>query len=160
MTTTRRRLIRPDAPETKRDTATRAVRRKQTPPEQTHAEEFYYLKQMGAKTPMVLVLTNDEELTGWIEWYDKGSLKLNRSSGPNLLIRKDSIRYMYKEEERRRQRRTARRAPSKKEAPVASIEEVAVEKIAKAKKAAPKKAAPKKAALKKGPAARAEKADG
>ncbi len=110
MTTANRRLIRPDAPESKRDSAIRSVRRKQTPPEQTHAEEYYYLKQMASKTPMVVVLTNDEELFGWIEWYDKSSLKLNRRKGPNLLIRKDSIRYMYKEEELKRQRRAAKRS--------------------------------------------------
>ena len=94
-----RKLIRPDAAELKKDATSRAVRRKQTPPEQTNAEEFYYLKQMANRTPMVVVLTNDEEIRGWIEWYDKGSLKLNRTSGPNLLISKHSIRYMFKEEE-------------------------------------------------------------
>ena len=77
------------------------VRRKQAPPEQTNAEEFYYLKQMAAKTAMVVVLNNDEELEGWIEWYDKNSIKLNRKRGPNLLIPKRNIRYLYKREERR-----------------------------------------------------------
>lgn len=100
-----RKLIRPDVTDFKKEASSRAVRRKQAPPEQTNAEEFYYLKQMAAKTPMVLVLTNDEELRGWIEWYDKGSLKLNRASGPNLLINKHSIRYMFKEEELRRRGR-------------------------------------------------------
>ncbi len=97
-----RKLIRPDMNELKKDHSARFVRRKQTPPEQTNAEEFYYLKQMAAKTPMVVVLTNDEELEGWIEWYDKGSIKLNRQSDPNLLIPKHNIRYMFKAEERRR----------------------------------------------------------
>jgi host factor-I protein len=103
-----RRLIRPDMNELKKDLPSRSVRRKQSPPEQTNAEEFYYLKQMAAKTPMVLILTDGEELRGWIEWYDKGSLKLNRHAGPNLLIQKHSIRYMFKEEElKRRPRRSA-----------------------------------------------------
>ncbi len=100
-----RKLIRPDANDFKKDASSRAVRRKQTPPEQTNAEEFYYLKQMAAKTPMVVILSNDEELRGWIEWYDKGSIKLNRHSGPNLLITKHSIRYMFKEEELKRRGR-------------------------------------------------------
>ena len=105
---TNRKLIRPDTTDIKKEVSSRAVRRKQTPPEQTNAEEFYYLKQMAAKTPMVVVLTNDEELRGWIEWYDKGTLKLNRNQGPNLLINKASIRYMFKEEElKRRGRRGA-----------------------------------------------------
>ena len=103
-----RKLIRPDMAELKKDSSSRAVRRKASPPEQTNAEEFYYLKQMAARTPMVVMLTDGEELRGWIEWYDKGAIKLNRNQGPNLLIPKHSIRYMFKEEELRR---GARRAP-------------------------------------------------
>jgi host factor-I protein len=103
-----RKLIRPDMAELKKDLPGRSLRRKGSPPEQTNAEEFYYLKQMAAKTPMVVVLTDGEELRGWIEWYDKGAIKLNRHSGPNLLIPKSSIRYMFKEEELRRGRRAPR----------------------------------------------------
>ena len=51
---------------------------------------------------MVVVLTNDEVLHGWIEWYDKGVIKLNRKREPNLVIPKHNIRYMYKESEVRR----------------------------------------------------------
>lgn len=98
-----RKLIRPDSSEIRRDG--RSVRRKQAPPEQTNAEEFYYLKQMAAQTPMVVVLDDDQELTGWIEWYDKNSIKLNRNHGPNLLLFKKNIRYMFKEEDRKRGRR-------------------------------------------------------
>ena len=99
-----RKLIRPGAGEHRQE-GSRAVRRKRTPPEQTNAEEFYYLKQMAARTPMVIVLNNDEELRGWIEWYDKGSIKLNRQKEPNLLLLKHNIRYMFKEEELRRRGR-------------------------------------------------------
>ena len=101
--TANRKLIRPDLSDFKG--ASRAVRRKQTPPEQTNAEEFYYLKQMAAKTPMVVVLTDGQELSGWIEWYDKRAIKLNRHREPNLLIPKHNIRYMFKEEELKKQRR-------------------------------------------------------
>ena len=89
--------------------SSRSVRRKSTPPEQTNAEEFYYLKQMAAKTSMVVVLLDGEELRGWIEWYDKGSIKLNRQGEPNLLIPKHNIRYMFKEDELRRVRGPRRR---------------------------------------------------
>jgi len=98
-----RKLIRPDTSEIRRDTG-RSVRRKQAPPEQTNAEEFYYLKQMAAQTPMVVVLDGGEELTGSIEWYDKNSIKFNTNRGPNLLLFKRNIRYMFKEEERKRTR--------------------------------------------------------
>jgi sRNA-binding regulator protein Hfq len=76
-----------------------ASAKKAAPPEQTHAENFYYQKQMQSKTPMVLVLQDDEEIHGVIEWYDKYCLKVNRSGEPNLLIYKPSIKYMYKESE-------------------------------------------------------------
>ncbi len=98
-----RKLIRPGSGDKTRD-GSRAIRRKQTPPEQTNAEEFYYLKQMAARTPMVVMLNNDEELRGWIEWYDKSSIKLNRHREPNLLLPKRNIRYMYKDEDRRKRR--------------------------------------------------------
>jgi sRNA-binding regulator protein Hfq len=56
-------------------------------------------KQMQSKTPMVLVLQDGEEVHGVIEWYDKYCLKVNRTSGSNLLIYKPSIKYMFKESE-------------------------------------------------------------
>jgi sRNA-binding regulator protein Hfq len=75
--------------------------KKKIPPEQTNAESFYYKKQMDAHTPMVLVLRDNEELRGTIEWYDKNSIKLHRNEGPNLLILKHNIKYMYKDEKAR-----------------------------------------------------------
>lgn len=72
---------------------------KAAPPESTNAENFYYLKQMNSKTPMVIVMTDGEEIRGWIEWYDKSCLKLNREGAPNLLIQKHCIKYLFKQEE-------------------------------------------------------------
>ena len=94
---TARKLIRPSLAEVKDRYPTRSFQRKQAPPEQTNAENYYYLKQMGAKTPMVVMLNDGEEIHGWIEWYDKWCLKVNREKGPNLLIPKHSIKYLYKE---------------------------------------------------------------
>jgi sRNA-binding regulator protein Hfq len=69
------------------------------PPESTNAENFYYLKQMNSRTPMVIVLTDGEEIRGCIEWYDKTCLKVNREGAPNLLIQKHVIKYVFKQEE-------------------------------------------------------------
>ena len=95
-----RKLIRPSLNEVKeqgnnRRNAGGAVRRA-TPPDQTNAENFYYMKQMQAKTPMVFVMKDGETLEGVIEWYDKTCLKVNRDGHPNLLIFKPNIKYMYK----------------------------------------------------------------
>jgi host factor-I protein len=77
--------------------------RKLTPPEQTNAENFYYQKQMQSRTPMVIVLRDGEEVRGIIEWYDKQCIKVNRDNGgPNLMIYKPAIKYMYKEGENER----------------------------------------------------------
>jgi sRNA-binding regulator protein Hfq len=105
-----RKLIRPSMTEMMDRFPTRSVtRRKQVPAEQTNAENFYYLKQMQNHTTMVVVLTDGTELTGWIEWYDKSCIKLNRTDAPNLLLFKQAIKFMFKEEElhTRRRRRAA-----------------------------------------------------
>jgi host factor-I protein len=94
---TQRRLIRPNLAELKDRYPTRSFQRKQAPAEQTNAENYYYLKQMASKTPMVVVLNDGEQLHGWIEWYDKACIKLNRHREPNLLVPKHSIKYMFKE---------------------------------------------------------------
>ena len=76
------------------------VRKRQPPPTETHAEIYYYKKQIDAHTPMVLVLQDGEEIEGTIEWYDRGALKINRRTGPNLLVLKRNIKYMFKADER------------------------------------------------------------
>jgi len=47
-----------------------------------------------------LVLEDGEEIEGTIEWYDRGALKINRRSAPNLLVLKRHIKYIYKADER------------------------------------------------------------
>jgi sRNA-binding regulator protein Hfq len=74
-------------------------RRNGGPSDSTNAENFYYLKQMSARTPMVVVLTDGEQIHGWIEWYDRDCLKINRHNAPNLLVPKRSIKYLFKEAE-------------------------------------------------------------
>ncbi|HYT32167.1 MAG TPA: hypothetical protein VEO37_06200 [Thermoanaerobaculia bacterium] len=97
-----RKLIRPNLSDMAERYPTRTfAQRKQSPAEQTNAESYYYIKQMAAKTPMVVVLNDGEEIRGWIEWYDKNCLKVNRDRGPNLLIPKTSIKYLFKQDEER-----------------------------------------------------------
>jgi hypothetical protein len=76
------------------------VRKRVPPPLETNAEIFYYKKQIDAHTLMVIVLLDGEEIEGTIEWYDRGALKVNRQSAPNLLVLKRNIKYMYKADER------------------------------------------------------------
>ena len=73
----------------------------------SHAEVFYFQKQIQAQTRMIVVLENGEQLEGVIEWYDRYAIKmrnLGHSNGDGahspgrtrVLIYKDSIRYIYK----------------------------------------------------------------
>jgi sRNA-binding regulator protein Hfq len=99
-----RKLIRPSFNEIKekmdspRKTSA-GTQKRPVPPDQTNAENFYYVKQMQSKTPMVITLKDGEILKGVIEWYDRSCLKFNRDGAPNLLLYKSNIKYMYKDEE-------------------------------------------------------------
>ena len=74
-------------------------RAKRVPSETTHAESYYYLKQMQSRTAVTLVMRDGEELAGVIEWYDRDCIKLNRENAPNLMVYKDCIKYVYKSEQ-------------------------------------------------------------
>lgn len=109
-----RKLIRPSLAEVRDQLARVAppsapprTPKKPVPPDQTNAESFYFLKQMQAKTDMVLVLRDGERIRGVIEWYDRHCLKVHRTGEPNLLIYKDTIKYMYKVEDEERPLRVA-----------------------------------------------------
>lgn len=104
---TARKLIRPALPQAEYDryepgdrradrAALSAGKRNGAPSDQTHAESFYYQKQIQAKTEMVVRLKDGEEVRGWIEWYDRNCIKLNRQNAPNLLIYKLNIKYIFK----------------------------------------------------------------
>ena len=93
-----RKLIRPSLSDIK-DQMPRygTTPRKRVPPEVTNAENYYYIKQMAARTQMVVKLLDGEEIHGVIEWYDKACIKVHRQDGPNLLIPKHVIKYMHKQ---------------------------------------------------------------
>ena len=100
-----RKLIRPTLPvphradpnnEPRLTSAEQRQPKRGNAPEQTHAEAFYFQKQMQTRTPMIVVLKDGEEIHGWIDWYDRHAIKINRSGQPNLLIYKQSIRYLFK----------------------------------------------------------------
>src|SRR5438046_4239169 len=82
-----RKLIRPSLPIPRRSesngerpltSAEQRVPKRSNAIEQTHAEAFYFQKQMASRTPMVVVLKDGEEVQGFIEWYDRNCLKINR----------------------------------------------------------------------------------
>ena len=64
-------------------------------PGSSHAEAFYFQKQMQQQTEMTVILEDGEELHGVIQWYDKCVVKLlvGRS---RVMIYKSVIKYLYK----------------------------------------------------------------
>lgn len=74
--------------------------RRNPPPVETNAEVYYYKKQIDSHTLMVIVLTDNEEIEGTIEWYDRHALKVNRENAPNIMLLKHNIKYMFKADEK------------------------------------------------------------
>ncbi len=99
-----RRLIRPSLSEVKEKMSLEkdrdpGAKKRLHPPTDTHAETYYYLKQMNKKTPMAVVFADGETIKGYIEWYDRSCFKLNRDGAPNLLVFKNQVKYLYKLDE-------------------------------------------------------------
>jgi sRNA-binding regulator protein Hfq len=68
--------------------------------ESSHAEVFYFQKQVQAQTPMTIVLDDGESIEGIIEWYDRDVIKVRH--GRRTLIYKSCIKYLYKSGENQR----------------------------------------------------------
>lgn len=66
--------------------------------ESSHAEAFYFQKQVQSQTRMVIVLENGEQVEGCIEWYDRNSIKVKGYT--RMLVYKAAIKYIYKSAEK------------------------------------------------------------
>ncbi len=63
--------------------------------EASHAEAFYFQKQVQTQTPMVFVLEDGEHIEGVIEWYDRNVIEV-KHRGMRTMIYKSSIKYLHK----------------------------------------------------------------
>ena len=103
-----RKLIRPSlgpqarSNQAERNSSERNVPSRAASTEHTHAESFYFQKQIQARTPVTIALKNGETADGIIEWYDRDSLRLLRRDQAHLMIYKTSIKYIYKSAEAKR----------------------------------------------------------
>jgi sRNA-binding regulator protein Hfq len=66
--------------------------------ESSHAEAFYFQKQVQTQTPMVIVLRDGEQIEGCIEWYDRNAIKVKGFT--RMLVYKTGIKYIYKAAEK------------------------------------------------------------
>lgn len=67
-------------------------------PASSHAEAFYFQKQIQQQTEMTVVLEDGEEVHGVIEWYDRCAIKL-RSGRHRVMVYKAAVKYLYKTSE-------------------------------------------------------------
>jgi len=67
------------------------------PPDATGREADYLARLREAKTPVVVELLDGEVVRGWVEYYDRDMIKINRHEGPNLFIRKKHVRHVQEE---------------------------------------------------------------
>jgi sRNA-binding regulator protein Hfq len=98
-----RKLIRPRLavegrrfdPSRNEDPLTHAMQDFQPNIESSHAEAFYFQKQIQQQTDMTVILEDGEHLHGFLEWYDRCVIKL-RSGRRRILVYKAGIKYLYK----------------------------------------------------------------
>ncbi len=65
--------------------------------EQTNAEALYLQYLIRNRSPVVVKLVSDEEITGWIEYYDKNFIRVTRHREPNVFVFKDKIKYLWEQ---------------------------------------------------------------
>ena len=85
-----------------RDGVSETVRRQPRVQEQTHAETLYLTHLVQEKTPVIVKLVNDDEISGWIEYYDKDFIRLTRDNAPNVFIYKEQIKFIIENGKRGR----------------------------------------------------------
>ena len=64
---------------------------------QHDAELFYLHKQIQQQTQMVVVLEDNRQIHGVIEWYDRNTIKIRGRQ--RVLVYKSAIKYLYKQGE-------------------------------------------------------------
>ena len=74
--------------------------------ESSHAEAFYFQKQIHSQTLMIFVLEDGEQIEGTIEWYDRNAIKV-RQGDVRTLIYKAGIKYLYKAADNNQAQRAA-----------------------------------------------------
>jgi sRNA-binding regulator protein Hfq len=80
-------------------------RRRQAPGDTTHKESEYIEWLSRNRVPVVVKLEDNEELRGWIEYYDRDIIRLTRDDDTNLFIYKDRMKYFYEDPAHSQRRR-------------------------------------------------------
>ena len=68
-------------------------------PDTTYEEVKYLRRLIDQKIRVHVKLMDNEEVAGFVEFYDVGFLRLTRPGEPNLFVYKHDIKYLYEEAE-------------------------------------------------------------
>jgi host factor-I protein len=63
-------------------------------PEHTFEEAKYLKRLIEQQVPVRVRLSNNEEVTGVVEYYDASFIRITRTGEPNLFIFKHDIKYL------------------------------------------------------------------
>jgi host factor-I protein len=66
-------------------------------PEQTFEEVKYLKRLIDLQIPVRLKLSNNEEISGFVEYFDQRFLRITRDGEPNLFVFKHDIKYLIEE---------------------------------------------------------------
>jgi host factor-I protein len=72
-------------------------RRRQTPSDTTQKEAHYIDWLSRNRVPVVVKLIDNEQVRGWIEYYDRGIIRLTREKEANLFIFKEKVKYIFED---------------------------------------------------------------
>lgn len=67
-------------------------------PEHTFEEAKYLKLLIERQIPVRVKLSNNEEVTGLVEYYDASFIRITRTGAPNLFIFKHDIKYLTEAE--------------------------------------------------------------
>ena len=66
-------------------------------PEQTFEEVKYLKRLIEQQSPVRVKLSDNEEVSGIVEYYDSRFIRITRRGEPNLFIFKHDIKYLTEE---------------------------------------------------------------
>ncbi|HME10798.1 MAG TPA: RNA chaperone Hfq [Bryobacteraceae bacterium] len=72
-----------------------ASKAKTKAPEDTFQEAQYLRRLIDEAIPVGVKLSNNEEVSGLVEFFDQSFIRITRQGQPNLFLYKHDIKYLY-----------------------------------------------------------------
>lgn len=74
-----------------------SAQKKGPPPEKTFKQIEYISQLAREKTPIVVKLTTNQEMRGYIQYYDKSFIRITGPDGSRFFIFYHDIKYLYED---------------------------------------------------------------